>query len=183
MSKKLGTKIAISVLIAGGVYAVFRMIINKINLNTEIMEGDKEITTGGTNVNVTPPVSREPKGKYFNLSEFHSNDGAKVPKEYYGNLQQLINNLDVLREYLGSALFINSGYRSPSHNRKIGGAKNSQHLFAKAADLRSVTKSPKEIKQAIETLIAQGKMSKGGVGIYNSFVHYDVRGTNVRWTG
>jgi uncharacterized protein YcbK (DUF882 family) len=182
IKNKVVKNVAISVLVAGGLYYLVRQYIKNLNLKTEMEEGKNEVTTGG-NVNEEPAIVGEPKGKYFNLSEFHSNDGVKVPKQFYGNLQKLINNLDVLREYLGSPLFINSGYRSPAHNRRIGGATNSMHLYAKASDLRSVTKSPKEIKQAIETLISQGKMSKGGVGIYNTFVHYDVRGTNTRWSG
>jgi uncharacterized protein YcbK (DUF882 family) len=32
-------------------------------------------------------------------------------------------------------------------------------------------------------LIDQGKMKKGGVGIYENFVHYDIRGTLTQWKG
>jgi hypothetical protein len=35
----------------------------------------------------------------------------------------------------------------------------------------------------IENLIAQGKIIEGGVGIYPTFVHYDIRGTKARWSG
>lgn len=183
MKNKIVRNIAISFGVAGILYIFARQYIKKLNIETEMQEGEKELTSNTTPEKETTTFTGEPKGKYFGLSEFHSNDGVKVPVEYYGNLQKLINNLDVLREYLGSPLFVNSGYRSPSHNRRIGGAKNSMHLYAKASDIRSLTKSPKEIKQAIETLIAQGKMSKGGVGLYSSFIHYDVRGTNTRWSG
>jgi uncharacterized protein YcbK (DUF882 family) len=164
----------------GVVYVLVRQALKRVNVQTEITEGKNEV--GENHTKDEKWSGGVPKSKYFNISEFHSNDGVEVPEKYYGNLQKLMTNLDVLREYLGSAIFINSGYRSPAHNKKVGGVSNSQHLYAIAADMRSLTKTPKEIKAAIETLIAQGKMSKGGVGLYSTFVHYDVRGTNARWS-
>lgn len=154
----------------------------RLSIQAEMEEGKNEPSDNKPNVDDKPPVDGIPKAKYFKLSDFDSNDGVKVPKQYYGNLQKLMTNLDVLREYLDTPLFINSGYRSPSHNKKVGGVSNSMHLYAKAADMRALNKTPKQIKQAIETLISQGKMTKGGVGLYNTFVHYDVRGTNTRWS-
>lgn len=164
-----------------GVVYLFRRYIQWLNLQAELKEGKEEAVTNNPDLDAPFPEGSIPKSKYFDLSEFHSNDGVKVPEKYYGNLQKLMRNLDVLRDYLGTPLFINSGYRSPAHNRRVGGVSNSQHLYARAADFRALNKTPKQIKEAIEILIARGKMSKGGLGLYPTFIHYDTRGTNARW--
>lgn len=119
--------------------------------------------------------------KNFNLSEFASHDGAPTPPEVLANLQELANNLQVLRDYLGTPLKINSGYRSPAHNKAVGGAKFSQHVLGKAADISSNKYTHEQIHAAILHLIKEGKMKEGGLGIYNSWIHYDTRGTEARW--
>ncbi|HIB37975.1 D-Ala-D-Ala carboxypeptidase family metallohydrolase [Mesonia sp.] len=121
--------------------------------------------------------------KNFDTHEFESKDGLSTPKNLMPNIQELADNLQVLRDYFGLPISINSGYRSPSHNRSIGGVKNSQHVQGKAADITVSGKSPKEVHQAIERLIAEGKMKQGGLGLYSTFVHYDIRGTKARWNG
>jgi len=118
---------------------------------------------------------------HFKRKEFDCSDGTVVPSEYMDNLQELCNNLEVLRDYLNSPISITgSGYRTKSHNKKVG-AKNSQHLYAKAADINAKGYTPKELYDSIETLIKLGRMRQGGLGLYNTFVHYDIRGTKARW--
>jgi hypothetical protein len=119
--------------------------------------------------------------KNFKISEFSCHDGTPVPTMYYGNVSQLMKNLQVLRNRTGLPIFITSGYRTPEHNAKIGGAHNSCHLTAKAADIKIPGMSPKEVKNLIEMLIADGIMDQGGIGLYPTWVHYDVRGTKARW--
>jgi uncharacterized protein YcbK (DUF882 family) len=117
----------------------------------------------------------------FSLSEFESKDGSETPEDVKHNLQKLANNLQTLRNYLGKPIFINSGYRSPSHNQAVGGAKNSQHVLGKACDIRVKDMQPKEVYLAIEKLINKGEMLQGGLGLYRNFVHYDIRKTKVRF--
>lgn len=74
-----------------------------------------------------------------------------------------------------------SGYRSAEHNKKVGGAKESQNLKANGADINAKNKTPKELAKVIEKLIKEGKMEQGGIGVYKGFVHYDRRGTKARW--
>lgn len=120
--------------------------------------------------------------KDFHLSEFDCKDGTPVPDEYFDNVFELAVNLQVLREEIDEPVFISgSGYRTKSHNKKVGGAKNSQHLVAKAADISVKSKTPKELAEVIEKLISEKKMKQGGIGIYPGFVHYDIRGTKARW--
>ena len=56
-------------------------------------------------------------------------------------------------------------------------------MLSKAADIKISGMSPHEVKALIEELIRDGKMMKGGVGLYQTFTHYDVRGRNARWRG
>ena len=125
----------------------------------------------------------EQMSKNFKKSEFRCKDGTDVPDELMDNLRELVENLQIIRDYIGKPIRVISGYRSPKYNRRIGGARKSQHMTAKAADLRVSGMSPRELREVIITLIKEGKIKKGGVGLYTSFVHYDVRGRNARWKG
>lgn len=117
----------------------------------------------------------------FTLEEFNSKCGRDIPNNVLPNILQLAKNLQVLRDSIGKSISITSGYRSPQHNKKIGGAKDSQHVKGLAADIKVSGMTPKEVALVIEGLIEQGKMKQGGIGIYPSWVHYDVRGTKARW--
>jgi uncharacterized protein YcbK (DUF882 family) len=130
---------------------------------------------------VDSEANREEAVSYFKISEFDSKDGADMPSDVKMNVIELIDNLNVLRQELGSPLFVNSGYRSPEHNKSIGGSLNSQHLTGKAADIRSNEYTPKQIKEKIEELIKVGKMKQGGLGLYSTFCHYDIREKKARW--
>jgi uncharacterized protein YcbK (DUF882 family) len=119
----------------------------------------------------------------FSLHEFRCRDGSDVPEEYMENVKELCENLQVLRDHIQRPIVVISGYRSPKYNRKIDGARRSQHLLAKAADIIVSGMTPDEVKDTIVELIKEGKMKKGGIGLYTTFTHYDVRGFNRRWYG
>lgn len=46
-----------------------------------------------------------------------------------------INCFEPIREHLGKPIRVNSGYRSPAVNKRIGGALTSQHSLGEAIDL------------------------------------------------
>lgn len=117
----------------------------------------------------------------FHLDEFKCRDGSAVPLEYMDNVKLLAANLQILRDHLGEPIHINSAYRSPAYNKKIGGKPASKHMIAQAADITCKSKTPKQLHAIIEKLIADKKMKQGGLGLYPGFVHYDVRGTKARW--
>lgn len=119
----------------------------------------------------------------FHIDEFKCRDGTSVPDKYMANVEELAKNLQVLRDELGKPIKINSGYRTPEYNKKIGGATRSQHMLAKAADIKVKGYGSERLAKKIMKLIEEGKMKKGGVGVYPTFVHYDVRGRNARWSG
>ena len=117
----------------------------------------------------------------FTLKEFESNDGSEMPSDVYLNIVKLVGQLQFLRDYTGRAITVNSGYRSPEYNAKIGGVKNSQHLLGKAADITIEGLKPAEVYRIIDELIDMGLMLQGGLGSYKSFTHYDIRKTKARW--
>ena len=117
----------------------------------------------------------------FKLQEFNSKCGRPIPNNVLPNIIELAKNLQVLRDALGKSITITSGYRSPEHNAKVKGAKNSQHVKGTAADIKVKGMTPKEVALVIEGLIASGKMKEGGIGIYPTWMHYDHRGVKRRW--
>lgn len=117
----------------------------------------------------------------FHIREFKCNDGTKVPIELETNVRLLAAQLQVLRDYIGIPIHLNSGYRTEAYNNSVGGSPKSQHKLAKAADMTTVKYTPKQLGAIIKKLIKEDKILQGGVGIYPSFVHYDIRGTEARW--
>lgn len=119
--------------------------------------------------------------KNFSKQEFESKDGALMGTVALHNVKKLAENLQRLRDFLGVPIHINSGYRSFEHNKRIGGRKGSFHVKGMAADIAVKNMKPKKVRKAILELIKVGGMSEGGIGLYNGFVHYDIRGVKARW--
>ena len=117
----------------------------------------------------------------FNLVEFASKDGANFPPKVIENLKILALNLEALRLHFGKPITVTSGYRSPEHNLKIGGERNSFHVQGMAADIKVSGVTPRQVYDAIEQLIKDGKMMEGGLGLYKTWVHWDFRGKRIRW--
>jgi uncharacterized protein YcbK (DUF882 family) len=126
--------------------------------------------------------------KNFHIREFKCKDGTEVPEQYYCNVLQLAQNLQIIRDLFTAELkkdcplHINSGYRTPTYNAKLeGSAVQSKHLVAQAADITCIYFSPKQVADRIEKYIAEGKVKQGGLGRYKGFTHYDVRNGKARW--
>ena len=121
----------------------------------------------------------------FSEQELSCNSGADCP--YPDRLRHLAWTLQTIRDAYGKPIRVNSGYRSPEHNAKIGGVRNSQHVQALAADLTPTTGETKDLDRLIAVvsgLAATGKIPNGGIGTYKTFVHYDMRPNGpARWKG
>ena len=119
--------------------------------------------------------------KNFRLQEFQCKSGTDMPLEVLENIKILADQLQVLRDHIGRPITITSGYRSPEHNKKVGGAKASKHVLGMAADFKVEGLTPATVIKDIEVLIMTNQMLEGGIGIYPSWTHYDHRGTKARW--
>ena len=84
---------------------------------------------------------------------------------------ELVTLLRKVEKHFGKPVIITSGYRSKSYNRRVRGARNSQHMYCKAADIRVSGVSKQALARYARTL-----PGIGGVGTYcrSSFVHLDV---------
>ncbi len=81
--------------------------------------------------------------KYFTERELGIMEADYTIKQ---NMFALVDNvLDPLREMIGSPIRVTSGYRTPEHNKKIGGSKNSQHTKGQAVDIQPMKVNTKEV--------------------------------------
>lgn len=95
--------------------------------------------------------------KHFTLKELTYSPTAIRKKidntpdnEQIGNLKALCENvLEPLRIKLDQPVRITSGYRGPKLNKVIGGAKTSQHMEGKAADIHVIGMTTEELFQYI----------------------------------
>lgn len=107
--------------------------------------------------------------KNFKVSEFACKDGSdEIPID-----MELVGYLQQIRDHFGAAVTINSGYRSPSHNAKIGGATSSYHLQGKAADIVVSGRTPREVAQYAASIGVRGIELNERYG----YVHIDTRPT------
>lgn len=119
----------------------------------------------------------------FKRIEFDCHDGTPYPEEWIeSRLKPLCQALEAIRAYAGNLpITINSGYRTAKHNAKVGGAKNSLHVLGMAADFHIKGLHSRMVYKLIEKGIKEGKIPEGGLGSYQTWVHYDIRGNKSRW--
>lgn len=104
----------------------------------------------------------------FKVKEFACKDGSDLIKVDEG----LVDYLQKARDHFGVAIIITSAYRTESHNKKVGGAKNSYHLKGQAADHHAKGKVDLwELARFYESIGCKG------IIIYptSGFVHIDMR--------
>ncbi|MFK4819546.1 D-Ala-D-Ala carboxypeptidase family metallohydrolase [Ochrobactrum quorumnocens] len=84
---------------------------------------------------------------------------------------QLVTMLKTMERHFRKPVMVTSGYRSPSYNRKVNGARKSLHMICAAADIQIDGVSKHEIAR-----FARNMPSRGGVGTYchTTSVHVDV---------
>lgn len=84
----------------------------------------------------------------------------------------------MIREYYNAPLYISSGCRCVEHNEKVGGAKRSKHLTGMAADINVKGVLIEELYNLCCKIFGD---EWGGIGIYDTHVHIDVREYPARW--
>ena len=104
------------------------------------------------------------------------------PKHLWKNIRDTARVANEVRRRLGVPLHtVISSYRSPEYNDRCPGAsKYSQHLKNRALDLVYAC-PPKEAFDMAVKIRKEGYF-KGGIGLYQSFIHIDTRGRNATWS-
>jgi hypothetical protein len=84
--------------------------------------------------------------------------------------EEALDKLQALRDRLGKPLIVRSAYRSPSHNKAVGGAPKSKHLDGTAFDIAMANHDPVAFEAAAR---AVGFL---GFGFYprSDFMHIDL---------
>ena len=117
----------------------------------------------------------------FRVREFRCRDGSDTIMID----QTLAVLLQAIREHFNKPITITSGYRTAAHNAAVGGAKSSQHLLGRAADIQVADTTVEAVAAYAESLMPDW----GGVGRYpvkagrtKGWVHVDTRPNKSRWT-
>ena len=117
----------------------------------------------------------------FTVREFRCRDGSDVVMID----ESLVVLLQCIREHFGTPIALTSSYRTAAHNKSVGGAKSSQHLLGRAADIQVAGVSVEDVDAYAESLLP----GWGGVGRYpvkagraKGWVHVDTRPNKSRWT-
>ena len=114
---------------------------------------------------------------YFEYKEFDSPD---VKGSYEKMDVEFLNKLADAREIAKIAFKITSGYRTPAHNEKINGVRQSSHCLGYAADIYAPTSRQKLI--IVDSLLKAGFHR---IGVSKNFIHVDSDPTKpemVMWT-
>lgn len=112
---------------------------------------------------------------HFKVREFACGDGSDAVLV----APRLVMVLETIRAHFGAAVTISSGYRTPQYNAKVDGVAHSQHCYGTAADITVKGQKP----EAVAAYARQLMPDWGGVGVYDSFCHIDVREAKADWAG
>lgn len=87
---------------------------------------------------------------------------------------QLVRTLKAIERHYGRSVVVTSGYRSPKHNRRVGGASGSRHTSCEAADVQIEGVSKWQLAKYLRSM-----PGRGGVGTYchTESVHIDIGNT------
>lgn len=121
---------------------------------------------------ITDTQGYEKVAKNFRVKEFACKDGS--PVVFIDSY--LVEILSILRTKIGKPVIITSGYRTPEHNKKVGGAKYSYHMRGMAVDIRVEGMTARELAKKLNEIVP----NECGIIVYDNWVHFDSRHTKYR---
>lgn len=84
---------------------------------------------------------------------------------------ELLPVLQAVRDHFNASVTVTSGARCADHNRRVGGAKSSQHLYGRAADIQVKGHTSREVQD----WLVENYPDRLGIGFNSRFTHIDTR--------
>ena len=109
---------------------------------------------------------------HFKESEFACKHCGEVKVS-----SELLAVLELVRYHYNSPVIVTSGYRCETHNKNVGGAPKSKHVEGIAADIKVKGFEPDEVYH----FLCETFPESYGIGLYDNWVHLDVRPNKARW--
>lgn len=141
-----------------------------VDVNLLLDESILKVETGGE---IKVGVTKFTKGKddsariskNFLAKEFKC--PCKRCSTYLVDVDFVSTVIQKVRDWAGSSVKINSGYRCKPHNTEVGGSPTSNHMDGVAFDINVSGKTPLQVAQFLESIGAKGIIK------YSTFVHVD----------
>ena len=102
----------------------------------------------------------------FKIKEFACQDGSDT---IVLHTDFVVDKLQKIRSHFGKPITINSAYRNPTHNKKVGGSSSSYHVKGRAFDIVVKDVSPNEVARYAQSIGIKGIIR------YSWGVHVDSR--------
>ena len=126
-----------------------------------------------------------PIREHFTLGEFACRDGSDIVLVH----PMHADFTEELRVAIGMSLTMNSAYRTWGHHKGIYRRKNKTRKATGLSVLKITTQSAHLWAMAGDYVCADMKLleakmnelNPGGMGLYRTFIHGDVKGENRRW--
>ncbi|MFW0776316.1 MAG: YcbK family protein [Rickettsiales bacterium] len=83
---------------------------------------------------------------------------------------EILECLEAIRQHFDRVVIVTSAHRCPEHNKNVGGAKNSQHLYGRAVDIVVDSIHPNNVYTFVKS-----KFPDISTGVYPGFIHLDSR--------
>lgn len=126
---------------------------------------------------------------HFVIEEFDCHDGTKVSPREYNGLEYLCRQiLEPMRAKFGPCS-VHSGFRTVTYNRKVGGEPNSFHIYPahdgndQAVDVSFARGNSSQWHALANNIRNTKRAGRGGLGLYRTFVHIDIRDYAANWRG
>ena len=156
-------------------------------------------------IEIGPGLLDLPLSRHLRVGDFVSRDGQSSWPRYAALDSRLLDKLELVVEEVARSrgrsadaldVDVHSGFRTPSHNRRVQrSAKDSRHQYGDAADIavdadgdgRFTAKDSRVVAEAVENVELAYPDLAGGMGLYTKtrspYVHIDTRGKKARWRG
>ena len=128
----------------------------------------------------TTGALRKMLSKNFALAEFIKPEEVREFRDHpmrallEHRLTAVASTLQQVRDELGHALIVTSGWRSRQRNKAVGGSKTSDHPEGWCADVRSPYISPRKLAACFVSAKSRGLIAFDQLIIYRTHVHVSV---------